>query len=106
VNFNRHQHTLRVPASQRMDMGMDIGTGVICKTRSTPGAVTPVPPCGRNLLGKPLEMRRRRSGFLPPLRDGNDRSFVTDDISNDTTTRTWRSGRGVAGMGAVSDCRN
>ena len=28
-----------------------------------------------NLLGKPSGARRRRTGFLPPWRDGNDRRF-------------------------------
>jgi hypothetical protein len=45
-----------------------IGIGVICETRSFPSRHG-----GRNLLRKPLEMCCRRTGFLPPWRDGNDR---------------------------------
>jgi hypothetical protein len=41
---------------------------------------------GENPLRKPLQMRNGRNRFLPRLRDGNDRYFVSDPIPNDTTT--------------------
>ena len=40
-----------------------------------------------NLLRKPLEMRCRRTGFLPPWRDGNDRRLEWIPIPNDTKTQ-------------------
>jgi hypothetical protein len=41
-----------------------------------------------NLLRKPLEMCCRRTGFLPPWRDGNDRWLESIPIPNDTSTHS------------------